>query len=158
MAKFLREMIHFPNGTTRDNGWWEITGELLTNRYGGYHHYNPRPDDIIVEADGFENLDWFSFLIRPEEKTGWLAPDGTWYPCSFRAHAEVAEYVLKADTEYDLEKRGYIKIMRCSPFDPQLDFFALKHITKAQRDHLLTAGFSEDEIDYHDRPIIGKVE
>lgn len=107
MLKFLHEFINLPNGEKIDNGWWQIDGNLLVNIQGAHHEYIPNEDDIIVEAESLEDIDC-KFLLVPDSRFGWVAPDGTFYGCEFSDHSLIARLVFKSD-EQTLEKT-HVKI------------------------------------------------
>ena len=94
----------------RNGGWWEIAGDRLVNIVGGGHRYIPSPDDRIVEAESFDNLD-YSYLIKPDSPYGWISPEGRYYGCEYRDHGIVARRILKSN-EYDLEQKGWVKVFR----------------------------------------------
>lgn len=110
--KFVHEFLHYDNGSVKDNGWWEISedGAKLFNMWGGWHDYTPREDDIIVEADNWDQLDW-SCLLKPDSPYGWIDRRGVWYGCDYQSHAEVAELVLHS-SERALEVQGWVKVFR----------------------------------------------
>lgn len=136
MAKFLHEFLHYSNGEVSDNGWWEIVDNRLYNRMGGYHDYYPSPDDIIMEANRYEDLDW-SFLIKPESDYGWVTPDGEFLGCDYQDHDNVAWYCLK-HTEYELEKMGYAKVFK--DFSGERRYWVDRHLTEQQEQTLINLG------------------
>lgn len=141
MSLFLHEYL---NG--RDNGWWKIEGDKLENRYGGYHYYHPADSDEIVEADNFDELDWTGNLLNDKYDTGWIAPDGAWYPCRPRDHSDVAELVLRS-SEQSLENHGYIKVFY-DPTDMKNSFLGCRRYTEKQKSKLIELGYDEEEIEY----------
>jgi hypothetical protein len=95
-----------------DTSWYRLSGDILSNRYGGY--CDLLENDVILETDeeskDFYELDWTkTTLIKPDSEGGWLTPDGTWYGCSYRDHAEVADLVFHK-TEWELEELGYARV------------------------------------------------
>lgn len=133
--KFLHEFLTHRDGTTVDNGWWEIRGDRLVNTVGGYHYYTPKDDDIIAEAESIEDLDW-SFMLKPESEYGWLDIKGQFYGCDFQEHGQIARLVLKT-SERALEESGWIKLYRDYP--KGIGWYCERsHITKAQMDFLLS--------------------
>ena len=108
MPKFLHEYVKYRDGSTKDNGWWRIDGDKLVNSAGGWHTYHPSPDDEIVEADGWSDLD-YSYLIDNTQTTGWVSPEGDFYGCKYMNHSVVANMVLKS-SECLLELAGWVKI------------------------------------------------
>lgn len=106
MPRFLHEYIEI-DGVRHDNGWWEIDDGFLVNMFGGHHEYIPKDDDIIIEANSWDDVDCSS-LCRPESRYGWVAPDGTFYGCDVTDHALIARFVLKSD-ELTIEKT-HVKI------------------------------------------------
>lgn len=108
--KFLHEFLEYNDGTTCDNGWWEIDGDRLYNIRGGWHCYTPSPDDIIIETDSWDDVP-MDYLLNDNAITGWIAPDGTFYGCDAEEHELITERVLKT-SETMLEDQGYVKIFR----------------------------------------------
>ncbi len=110
--KFLHEFLEYQNGKKVDNGWWLIDEKLnrLYNRRSGYHSYEPSGNDIIVEADNWQDLDW-SCLLKPDSPYGWIDLNGTFYGCDHFEHAELADLYFKSN-ERALEDIGYIKVYR----------------------------------------------
>lgn len=119
--KFLHEFSKYGDGTVSDNGWWQISedGKRLLNGAGGWHDYIPSDDDIIAEADSWEDLDW-SCLIMPDSPYGWIDREGKWYGCKYSDHASVANLVLHS-SERALEMQGWIKVYR--NFRGEVDWF-----------------------------------
>ena len=111
--KFLHEFSRYGNGVVLDNGWWKISenGKYLENRSGGYHGYTPREDDIIVEVDDWDDLD-YSYLLKPDSPYGWIDRDGKFYGCDYRHHNALAIYVFRKDDEEDLIREGWVKVYR----------------------------------------------
>lgn len=91
-----------------DNFWWELENGYCYNRVGGHHMHVPSADDVIAEAENFEDLDW-SCLIDPNSKLGWVSPDGRFYGCAYTDHADVADLYFKK-SERELEDEGWVKI------------------------------------------------
>lgn len=62
-------------------------------------------------ANSLSDLNWngTKLLDNSVYKTGWLAPDGTFYGCDYSCHSAQAKLVHKKDEE-TLEREGYIKI------------------------------------------------
>lgn len=108
--KFLHEFLEYNDGTRCDNGWWKIDGDRLYNFRGGWHCYTPSPNDIIIEADSWDDVP-MNYLLNDSAITGWIAPDGTFYGCDAEEHELIAERVLKM-SETMLEDQGYVKIFR----------------------------------------------
>ena len=108
--KFLHENMKYNDGTVRDNGWWEIDDNRLYNFRGGWHFYTPSPNDIIIEADSWDDIP-MDYLLDDNAITGWVAPDGKFYGCDSEEHELIAERVLKM-SETMLEDQGYVKIFR----------------------------------------------
>ena len=144
MPKFLHEYKKFDNGTKIDNGYWEIEGDKLVNRFGGWHHYEPSDGDEVIEGE-WETV--IPLMVRDDSQmTGWIAPDGTFYGCCPQDHADLATYILKQE-ETTLENTGYIKIYENpirlrveNPDLPPYDFFCNRHPTEAQRKVLRKKG------------------
>ena len=112
--RFLHEFFKNADGTKRDNGWWRISedGKHLINAYGGWHDYTPSSDDIIAEADSWDDLDW-SHLLKPDSPYGWIDREGKFYGCSYSNHDAVAERILHSNDRV-LEEQGWIKVYRAS--------------------------------------------
>lgn len=106
--KFLFEKQQYADGIVRDNGWWRISGDRLYNRCGGSHDYVPHDDDIICEANDWDELD-YSYLLKPESKYGWIDRNGRFYGCNYEEHDDIAELVLHKSSR-QLETEGWIKI------------------------------------------------
>ena len=106
MARFLHEFEEW-GGERHDNGWWEIEGEYLYNRAGGRHRYTPKEDDEIREGEWEDIIR--EAVIRNDETTGWIAPEGRFYGCWPRDHRDVARYVFGCE-EIELEEKGFCKI------------------------------------------------
>lgn len=142
--KFLHEYLKSPNGTVLQDAYWEIRGNRLYNAVGGYHFYEPKEDDEIIEST------WDDILYKQALKkldssktTGWIAPDGTFYGCDPEDHWEVAEFILNS-TERELEEQGYCKIYS-NPIwymtnESNYSYDYEKHLTQAQIDVLISKG------------------
>lgn len=163
MPYFLREKLHYPRGVVRDNGYWEIETDDLPldpagwvgeecrvyNINGGYHCVTIKEDDEIIFADGWDELDC-SYLLTPESKLGWLAPDGTFYGCAYFEHSMIAERVIHKD-EPTLEEEGWVKMYKSQLFpldapdyylsQPRWNPNKRNYLTKAQIDVLLEKGY-----------------
>lgn len=135
--KFLHEFLEYGDGTFIDNGWWEIRGDKLINGAGGWHPYTPTDNDIIVEAEGRDELD-YSYLLQPDSDLGWLNLDGKFYGCKYRDHQALAELYFKT-SERRLEEMGWIKIFK--DFDGDIAWYhEEERPTKKQEDYLLEKG------------------
>lgn len=153
--KFLHEYLEYNDGTIRDNGWWEIDGNKLYNIKGGFHYYDPSPNDIIIEADGWDDVPLEDFLCDDTAITGWIAPDGKFYGCDPMDHDLIASRVLHSSEE-DLEEKGYVKIfrnpgylvyiMREKGYDIDVyEFLGRSHLlTEAQKITLAMKGFDPE--------------
>ena len=149
--KFLHEYKKYNNGQVYDNGWWEIEGNRLYNINGGFHYYTPSSDDLIMEADSWDDVP-MDYLLKDEAITGWIAPDGKFYGCNPEDHAIIASLVLKSN-ETLLENQGYVKIfqnpgyliynMKQKGYEVEpYDFLSTKNLlTEAQRITLEQKGF-----------------
>ena len=85
--------------------------QRLNNEAGGYC-YMTSTDKILekVMAENFEDLDWTkTSLLRPDSKTGWLAPDGRWWGCYGSGHDIVADLILHS-TDMTLRAQGYARV------------------------------------------------
>ena len=91
-----------------DDYWWEVKGDKVYNRYGGYHPLDKKLP--IVEAIDWYDLDW-SCLLRKNSDVGWIAPDGTWFGCKNMDHADVAKFFFLSSEEM-LEQKGWVKVYR----------------------------------------------
>lgn len=131
--KFLLEYLKYSNGEKKFNGWWEIDGDRLYNRSGGWHHYTPSPDDVVVEAVDWDDLDYSPYLF-PDSEYGWLSPDGQWYGCEFMDHYLIAKKVLHSSEEV-LELDGWVKAFRDCDWNTQ--FYCGQQYTRAQYDWML---------------------
>lgn len=64
----------------------------------------------IVEKAKWEELDfWGTSIYNDAYKTGWVSPDGKFYGCDYASHSAHAQIVHQV-SEYELERRGFIKI------------------------------------------------
>jgi len=150
--KFLHEYSIFANGVRCDNGYWEIDGDYLYNRAGGRHDYNPKPDDEIIEADGWDEI--IRMTVRDDsETTGWIAPDGEFFGCSPRDHRNMAVYLFGME-EDELEEKGYLKIFEnpnmviinalLNGEEPhRYEAYVRRYTTEAQRETLAKKGLKE---------------
>lgn len=142
--KFLHEYLKSPNGTVLQDAYWEIRGNRLYNAAGGFHFYEPKEDDEIIESTWDEILYEAALKKLDSSKiTGWIAPDGTFYGCDPTGHWEVAEFILHCN-ERELEKRGYCRIY-CNPIwymtnESEYSYDYEKHLTEAQIDVLISKG------------------
>ena len=142
--KFLHEYLYYDNGKTIDNGYWEIDGDRLVNACGGWHPYDPSPDDEIIESD-WDYINWLRAkdAISDKYTTGWIAPDGTFYGCDYQNHHYVAEYLDMTETM--MENKGYIKIylnpIWTDGYGDKYEYFSFGHMTQAQIDTLINRGF-----------------
>ena len=142
--KFLHEYLKSPNGTILSNAYWEIRGNRLYNAAGGFHFYEPKEDDEIIESTWDEILYEAALKKLDSSKiTGWIASDGTFYGCDPTDHWEIAERILNS-TERELEERGYCKIY-CNPIwymtdEPEYSYYYEEHLTEAQIDVLISKG------------------
>lgn len=134
--KFLHEFIKYSNGEVEDNGWWEIQGNKLVNRMGGWHDYSTAEDDIIVEAESWDRLDW-SCLIKPDSPYGWIDLDGVFYGCDYHDHDSLARLYFKSD-ERTLEMIGFVKIYRS--FNRTTAYYVERYLTAKQEATLLERG------------------
>lgn len=106
--RFLHEYMTYADGKKIENGYWEIQGDRLVNKFGGWHFYKPSEDDEIIEADSWRDI--LKISVRDDtEVTGFVAPDGEFIGCSAYDHENVAE-VLFGCSENELMNKGYIKI------------------------------------------------
>ena len=142
--KFLHEYLKSPNGTILQDAYWEIRGNRLYNAAGGFHFYEPKEDDEIIESTWDEILYKQALrMLDPSKTTGWIAPDGTFYGCDYQDHWIVAERILNC-TERELEERGYCKIYRnpiwCTTDESEYSYYYEKHLTEAQIDVLTSKG------------------
>lgn len=136
MKKFLHEFLKYRDGHIHDNGWWEIVGDKLYNEAGGYHYYIPEENDIIVEVNDWEDLDW-SFLIDNTQPYGWIDLQGNFYGCKYMEHELLAEKYFKATDRY-LELKGYVKVFR--GYDCLIEYYVYRNLTEKQKQKLLELG------------------
>lgn len=104
-----RLRILYPNSMFID----KETGKYAyyTNIYGSMYPQSQIESLDIIRiqiANSFDDLD-YSFLIIPNIDSGFLAPNGKWYPCDFTGHHMLARYYLKSDEE-SLVKHGWFRI------------------------------------------------
>lgn len=142
MKKYLAEYSEYANGDKRFNGFWEIAGDRLVNRYGGWHNYYPKPEDIIYEVNEYEDLPFIDYLIDNRYKTGWLDRNGNFFGCGFMEHGDVAYYCFHKE-EHELEKMGWCKITRDLYQKNGLNYFhyCILDLTDAQRKYLIDNEF-----------------
>lgn len=138
MPKYLFEYFRCADGSKRPNGWWEICDGMLVNPMGGRHRYDPAPDDRIVEADSFLDLD-HSYLVEEDSEYGWVSPEGRFYGCDVRNHSYLARYLFRA-TEEELEEKGWAKIYM--NFDRKRDWYCKKFLTEFQKATLERLGIT----------------
>lgn len=142
LSKWVHEIDNRCNPPA-DNGWWELDEEenKVYNYLGGWHFYHPDMVDnvIIGDWDDVKEL----ILLNPEAKTGWLAPDGTWYPCNPWNHSRVSYEIFGHFSEAMTEQQGYVKISKesniiLSNYPGEKPYFAIstKPITDAQMRYL----------------------
>ena len=125
-----------------NNTWWEVENNRVYNPDGGGYRYLNK-NLPIVEADDWNSLDW-SCLLDKDSKIGWIAPDGTWFGCSTRDQAKVAERFLKS-SEDRLETTGWVKVFR-SWLTRSRDWYVKGMVvTKAQANTLFEKGFIVDD-------------
>lgn len=137
MKKFLHEFSRYADGSVKDNGWWEIVGDRLYNINGGFHYLcDTSPNQIIVEAEDFHDLDW-SCLLRPDSPYGWIDVHGKFFGCHFMEHDLLAEYYFKC-SEIDLENAGFVKVYR--NYDGKQSYYTQKHLTEQQEKTLIDLG------------------
>lgn len=145
--KFLLEYSRYIDGTKICNGWWKISADekYVENRYGGFHDYIKYDDDIVVEANNWDDLD-YSYLINPDSPYGWLAPDCTFIGCNYADHSAIITRVLKFYSEKEAEDKGYVKIFRdfdgtrvfyLNAYSDEYGYMHLYKLTKQQKDWLL---------------------
>lgn len=143
MPRFLHEFLVLGDGKRIDNGWWEIQGTHLVNAVGGMHSYTPHKDDIIIEAESWDEVDCSGMLV-PESPYGWVAPDGRFYGCDWAEHATIARLVLKS-SEQELEKT-HVKVYR--PLMGQTEAYTRRtFLTEEQVDTLKKRGLTFCYID-----------
>lgn len=133
MKKFLKEYLEYSNGTVEFNGWWEIDGDRLINRCGGWHQYTPKSGDIIVEVADWEDLDYSDYL-NPESEYGWLSPEGSWYGCNYFEHDIIANNILHSN-DISLELCGWVKAFKGA--DHETEYYCDGKYTKKQYDWML---------------------
>lgn len=99
-----------------NNFWWEYDESTpkncatLLNLVGGHHSGNNITNCQIVEANGFEFLDWSgTSVLNNNSKYGWLDTEGNFYGCDYEDHDIQAELVHHSSRR-ELEKKGWIHI------------------------------------------------
>ena len=99
-----------------ENFWWEYdettpkNNAKLINLVGGYNTGNDITNCEIVEADGFECLDWSNTeILNKNSRYGWLDRNGKFYGCDYRHHDMQANYIHKKSRR-ELERFGWILI------------------------------------------------
>lgn len=90
----------------QNNEWWEVHGFRGYGRKGKLTRIDLTYPKI--EAEDWTSLDW-SCLLKKSSRTGWIAPDGTWFGCDNDDIDDVAELFFKS-TESRMENNGWIKI------------------------------------------------
>lgn len=111
-----------PMKNSYDKAYWAkkiLTkyGEGWENLRGGWC-LRDEGDEILKVVAGMSEEEFtdkhrrevFDYLINPDSEYGWLAPDGTFYGCSYASHEDVAVFYFGEPDELDLEKKGWVKI------------------------------------------------
>lgn len=91
-----------------ESSWYLYSDNKKINRVGGYNFIR-ETDEVLeeVEAEDFEDLDWTNtFLNNPNEKCGWVSPDGKFYGCKSMDHINCIELVCKLSMS-QAEKLGW---------------------------------------------------
>lgn len=149
---FLKEYV---NGHC--NGYWEIEypdeyldgpiGEKIRvcNMMGGYHYHTITGTEEIVEANGWDELD-YRYLLNNDSDLGWIAPGGQFYGCGYAEHSLIAELIFHK-SERDLEEAGYIKIFSSSIAGRMwyIEDNIWQKITPEQKRTLREKGFEVDD-------------
>ena len=98
--------------------WWQfdfstpLNDATVCNYFGGKQTGLELSSEDIVECKDWCDLDWNgTYIYDNTYRTGWLAPDGTFYGCNYEAHSLQARFVHKS-YESQLEQSGWIKIAR----------------------------------------------
>jgi hypothetical protein len=99
-----------------DNFWWEYDPKTPRNNATVYNMGLGQMTKLnltnkkIVEANDWKDLNWKGTKLWDNTvKTGWLAPDGTFYGCKTELHITQAKIVHKK-SESQLEQEGFVKI------------------------------------------------
>lgn len=133
--------------------WWKIEGDRFINQRGG-HTYTEFHEIIeSCEADSWSDLDWTKTILankEPDLKTGWLSPEGEFFPCSPRDHDDTAIFLIKKSVG-DCESEGWIRIVLGDWRNKEPEQLLYVHRTGKQtrkqvrwlRDH----GYDEAQID-----------
>lgn len=130
------------------SGWYEIVGEkhgfyILVDHRNNSHVQLIRDDDFIVEAESFEKLQWKQTDLLDETKaTGWLSPNGDWYPCANDNLRAFAKYIVKMGAR-TLQSKGWIRLFSQ---DGAIEYFDAMGCTVQQGRVLIARGFCEDQI------------
>ena len=108
----MRKFVKF------DDFWWEYDDSTpkekakLINMVGGYNTGNDITNCEIVEANDFDNLDWYGTTVYDNNyKYGWIDREGNFYGCDYREHGLQAELVHHS-TRIKLERAGWIHISK----------------------------------------------
>lgn len=145
--KFIHEILTLNDGSLLDNGWWELDGHYLVNKYGGRHTYDTKEKAEVIEAKSW--LDFYEknaekIFLKKDSPYGWLSPSGEFFGCSHTGHQNLANYFFKS-SEKELEEKGYIKIST-EPMGCDLQaYFSKDFISENQKIWLEKNGFIEEE-------------
>jgi len=134
----------------------EENGERVVvwvNLSGG--EWFPRHTDTVLQtqrAAKFQNLDWRgTYINQTDSDTGWLSPEGTFYPCRRENHDLYAYFILRMEPE-DLNRENWVSVKpsffgtdtwrnsRVFPYGENCDVELGKPLTQPQREWLIAHG------------------
>jgi len=140
-----------------NGGWWELVGNRLFNRAGGWCPASLADIAKAVEAPDMESLDYNGTdVLNSKFITGWIDRNGVHYGCFYMCHIAQAEYVHHS-SEPELEERGWVKVYQsnwgrhCSN---GYEFIIMRYkVSEAQIATLKRLGFTDEEIERDGRGI-----
>ena len=104
--------------------WWQVSkntplnSATIRNYDGVKRNYVDITDLPIVEAESFDDLDWYDTKVwDPNSSLGWLDREGNFYGCGFACHDDQARFVHKTNS-LNLEILGWIHISSLAPHLP----------------------------------------
>ena len=154
--KFLHDVRIAHNGQIIDNGYWEIMDEnyqigetvRVENYAGGYHFHTISSNDEIIEASDWQPLMRKYYIKNQNSPYGWIDLEGNFYGCNYYEHALCLEACFGI-TEYEAEKRGFIKVFDDGGWSSYNDFsyYHEGFLTDAQRKTLIDRGLTLNDED-----------
>lgn len=129
--------------------------DRFINLNGGFQPVGPPLKTVETFECAESELDLtLTYLCPSDSPAGWLAPDGTWYPCRRKDHAEFAIRILGKDMQ-ELEDEGWVHVYDPPEVPADLYFSHVKELTQAQRDWLIRHGYDVRRMAYKvDEPIL----